>query len=226
MTASSPDQVGRAIAEARVVAVIRHERREDAATMAESCLAGGLRVVEVTMTVPDAAGVVADLVDSTGEDAVIGAGTVLDAAQVEVLAAAGARFLVSPVTDPAVQTAGQVAGILTIPGALTPTEIADAHRRGASVVKLFPAGCVGPSFIRATASVLPTVRLLPTGGVGEADVAAWLDAGSAAVGIGSAINAAYTAGGAGAVEALAARLAGAVGRTAPLVTTPLHRSAT
>ncbi|HEY8340622.1 MAG TPA: bifunctional 4-hydroxy-2-oxoglutarate aldolase/2-dehydro-3-deoxy-phosphogluconate aldolase [Egibacteraceae bacterium] len=197
----------RALLDERVVAVVRHDSAEHARAIATSCLVGGLRAVEITFTTPAAAAVIADLVAEDVDGAVIGAGTVLRVSDVTAAAAAGARFLVSPVTDPDVLAAGRRAGLLTIPGALTPTEIGVARAHGARLVKLFPAGTVGPSFVTAIASVLPDVRLLPTGGVGEADVEAWLQAGAGAVGIGSQLTQAYAAGGPAAVEDLARRLA-------------------
>lgn len=196
-----------ALLDERVVAVIRHDRADDARAIAASCLAGGLRAIEVTFTTPAAAAVIAELVAEGVDGAIIGAGTVLRSADAAAAVAAGARFLVSPVTDPDVLAAGRRAGVATVPGALTPTEIRVAHGHGAGLVKLFPAGGVGPSFVSAIASVLPGVRLMPTGGVGEPDVDAWLRAGAGAVGIGSQLNQAYAAGGAPGVEDLARRLA-------------------
>lgn len=214
----------RLLAQERVVAVIRHANAEDALTIARRCLAGGLRVIEVTLTVPDALAIIAELAAEQHDDVLLGAGTVLHAHEVELATAAGARFVVSPVTDPAVLEAGRLAGVLTVPGALTPTEIAEAHRRGARTVKLFPAGTVGPALVGAVASVLPAVRLLPTGGVAEGDVAPWLAAGSVAVGIGSDLARAYTEGGAAGVEALAARLARHADRPLHLAETAPDRS--
>ncbi|MTV27875.1 bifunctional 4-hydroxy-2-oxoglutarate aldolase/2-dehydro-3-deoxy-phosphogluconate aldolase [Nitriliruptoraceae bacterium ZYF776] len=199
--------IERALLDARVVAVVRHARADAAAAIARACVAGGLRAIEVTLTTPDAHRLVAELHDELGAEVLVGAGTILRADQVGAIVAAGARFLVAPITDEAALDAGREAGVVTIPGGMTPTEIAAAHARGARIVKLFPAGQLGPGFARAIRDVLPGVALMPTGGVGEADVAAWLDAGAGAVGIGSQLNRALADGGPAAVEALATRLA-------------------
>ncbi len=205
-----------ALARHRVVAVVRHHDPDAAREIARGCLAGGFALVEITFTVPDAPALVADLVADAPDGAVVGAGTVLDADQVAAAAAAGARFLVSPLTDPDVMAAADAVGLPLVPGAATPSEIGRAARLGAPVVKVFPAGGLGPSFLRAVAAVLPRVPLLPSGGIGVADVPAWLAAGALAVAIGGELDAAHTRGGTDAVAALAAAAAAhATGPTTP-----------
>lgn len=192
------------LARYRVVAVVRHGDPEVASGIARGCIAGGLGLIEITTTVPDAFALVADLVADAPDGVVVGAGTVLDADQVAGAVAAGARFLVSPVTDPDVLAAAAAAGVPFVPGAATPTEVGLAARLGAPVVKVFPAGDLGLSFLRAVVSVMPRVPLLPSGGIGVADVPAWLAAGAVAVAIGGELNAAHARGGVDAVTALAA----------------------
>lgn len=204
-----------ALARHRVVAVVRHRDPDAAREIALGCIAGGLALVEITFTVPDAPALVADLVADAPEGVVVGAGTVLDADQVAAAAAAGARFLVSPVTDPDVLAAAAGAGVPFVPGAATPSEIGRAARLGAPVVKVFPAGDLGRPFLRAVATVLPGVPLLPSGGIGVADVPAWLAAGAVAVAIGGELDAAHARGGTDAVTALAASAARATGPTTP-----------
>lgn len=207
VTTTPAAQVERTILQERVVAVVRHVRAAEARAIAGSCLAGGLRVIEVTFTTPDADRIIADLVAQGHDGAVIGAGTILRADQVALAIDAGAQFLVSPLMDADILDAGRQAGVLTVPGALTPTEVGAARGLGATVVKLFPASSVGPAFARAIRDVLPDVRLMPTGGIGEPEVEAWLSAGAGAVGVSSLLNRVHAAEGPAAVEALASRLA-------------------
>lgn len=204
---TTPAQVERALLDERVVAVVRHERAADARAIAASCLVGGMRGIEVTFTTPDASRIIADLRAEGHEGAIVGAGSILHPDQVAQAVDAGAQFLVSPLTDPDVVAAGREAGVLTIPAVLTPTEVGAARRLGATLLKVFPAGSVGPGFAGAIRDVMPDVRLMPTGGIGEPDVETWLKAGAAAVGVGSLLNRALTAGGPAAVEELATRLA-------------------
>ena len=194
----------KALGRQRVVAVIRHPDAEIAAEIARACIAGGLHLVEITLTVPGAASLIADLVRDAPDGVLVGAGTVLDAGQLDAVVGAGARFLVSPATDPDLLLAATAAGVPFIPGAATPSEIALGARLGAPVVKVFPAGGLGLPFLRAVATVLPQVPLLPSGGIAVADVPTWLDAGALAVAIGSELDAAHAAGGMDAVTALAA----------------------
>lgn len=200
-----------ALASHRVVAVVRNADAAVAHEIARACITGGLGLIEITLTTPDACALIADLVAAAPHGVEIGAGTVLDAAQVEATAAAGAAFLVSPATDPGVMTVAAAAGVPFIPGAATPSEIALGARLGAPVVKVFPAGVLGLSFLRSMRAVMPDVPLLPSGGVGVADAPAWLEAGALAVAIGSELDAAHARGGADAVVALAAAAATAAG---------------
>jgi 2-dehydro-3-deoxyphosphogluconate aldolase/(4S)-4-hydroxy-2-oxoglutarate aldolase len=193
-----------ALSRQRVVAVVRHHDAGAAHEIARACIAGGLGLVEITLTTPDAYALVADLSAHAPAAVTIGVGTVLDARAAEASVEAGARFLVSPVTDAAVMEAATATGVPLVPGAATPTEVATAAGLGAPVVKVFPAGGLGLPFLRAVATVLPGVPLMPSGGVGVADVPAWLDAGALAVAVGSELEAAHRRGGADAVVAVAA----------------------
>ncbi len=203
-----------ALARHRVVAVVRHDDADAAREIARACIAGGLCLVEITLTTPDAAALVADLVADAPEGVVVGAGTVLHADQVHAVVDAGARFLVSPVTDPDVLAAAAATAVPFVPGAATPGEIALGARLGAPVVKVFPAGGLGLPFLRAVVSVMPRLPLLPSGGIGVADVPAWLDAGALAVAIGGELGATHARGGADAVTALAATAAATVAAAA------------
>jgi 2-dehydro-3-deoxyphosphogluconate aldolase / (4S)-4-hydroxy-2-oxoglutarate aldolase len=182
------DEVIAAVLEARVVAIVRRRTAlgDEAVGMVETLVAEGLRVVEITVDTPGALEAIASL--STRLDAVVGAGTVRTSEDVDAVADAGARFIVAPGTDAAVLTRAHARGLATLPGALTPTEIDQASGLGADLVKLFPAGPLGPEYLRALLGPFPGVRFVPTGGIGLDDVRAYLDAGAAAVGIASALT--------------------------------------
>jgi 2-dehydro-3-deoxyphosphogluconate aldolase / (4S)-4-hydroxy-2-oxoglutarate aldolase len=190
----------------RLVAIVRVGSGEDAAGIAVAAAAGGVRALEVTTDVPRWENVLIRLCDELGDGVLLGAGTVTRAEQVDRLVAAGARFAVSPYLCPPVVEAAAAAGIPAVPGAMTPGEVAAALDAGAPLVKLFPADVLGPVFLRAVRQVLPALRAVPTGGVGEANGAAWLDAGAFALGVGSPFRQAWERGGPDEVSALARRL--------------------
>jgi len=177
-----------ALAAVPVVAVVRHDDPADAERIARAAVAGGARVIEITFTVPDAEKLIARLAAELS-GIVVGAGTVLTPAHVDAATAAGAGFLVSPVTD--LELMRRSAGVPFIPGAFTPTEVATASRAGAHAVKLFPARILGPAFVAALRETLPGVQLMPTGGIAPEHVGSWLDAGATAVGIAGALTEAW-----------------------------------
>jgi 2-dehydro-3-deoxyphosphogluconate aldolase / (4S)-4-hydroxy-2-oxoglutarate aldolase len=171
---------------ARVVPVVRTQHARHAATAVQWLRDAGLRIFEITMTIPDAPALIREL---AGDAALlIGAGTVADRATAETCLAAGARFIVAPWVDAALAAPCRDAGALLMLGALTPTEVRAALAAGADVVKVFPASSTGgPAHIRALRSVFPRVAFCPTGGVEPANVAAYLAAGAAFVGMGGAL---------------------------------------
>lgn len=181
----APDATTEAVVAAGLIAVLRAGTARHFRAVTEILVEAGVRVVEVTLTTPDAVPVLAELTSAFDDEVIIGAGTVMTADQAEACVAAGARFLVSPTASPDVIAAARVAGVPAYPGALTPTEIVTAHRSGAPAVKLFPASAVGPRFVRELHGPCPDIPLIPSGGIEPQDVAAWLAAGAAAVGLGS-----------------------------------------
>lgn len=202
------DQVLRALLEARVVAVIR---MKDAARLGQAAAAlrrGGVAALEVTMTVPGAVEIIRELIRTRTPGTLVGAGTVLDAGAAADVIAAGADFVVSPVTDRDVIRACRDAGVLVAPGAFTPTEIVAAWKAGADIVKVFPATSLGPRFFRDLRGPLPHIRLMPTGGVTLENAHDFLDAGACCVGLGTALvdARAVEAGDWAALEARARRL--------------------
>ncbi len=169
-----------------IVPVVRAPTAEEAIAVSEAIGAGGIDVVEVTMTVPGAVEVIRQLARRLGDAVVVGAGTVLDAATAEACRDAGARFVVSPCFDPATVAWCTGAGVPVMPGALTPTEVVQAWRAGASMVKVFPCSAVGgAAYLRALRAPLPQIELLPTGGVSLANVGEFFQAGASAVGAGA-----------------------------------------
>lgn len=171
---------------ARVVPVVRTTSAALAATGVAWLRDAGLRIFEITMTIPDAPALIRDLASDPG--LLIGAGTVPDARTAIACIEAGARFIVAPWIDQTLAEPCREAGAALILGALTPTEVRAALRAGANAVKIFPASSAGgPGHVKALASVFPGVAFCPTGGVEPGNVAAYLAAGAAFVGMGGAL---------------------------------------
>jgi 2-dehydro-3-deoxyphosphogluconate aldolase / (4S)-4-hydroxy-2-oxoglutarate aldolase len=168
-----------------IVPVIRAASVEDAGRAVEAVCAGGISVIELTMTVPDAPKLISQLAKNYGTTVLIGAGTVLTAEQAKRCIDAGAEFLVSPGLSEPVLSVAQACGKLAIPGALTPTELMAAQEKGAKIVKIFPCGSVGgPKYLQALKGPFPNASLIPTGGVTVTNAAEFIAAGAFAVGVG------------------------------------------
>jgi len=168
----------------RVLAIVRLRDTTPLVAVAQALRDGGIRAIEFTMTTPGALPAIERCRARFGADVAIGAGTVLDAESAVRCLDAGAQFLVSPGLDQAVIDRAHAGGALAFPGALTPTEIIAAWRGGADVVKVFPARALGPRYIADVRAPLPTIPLIPTGGVDETNAAAYLRAGAVAVTVG------------------------------------------
>jgi 2-dehydro-3-deoxyphosphogluconate aldolase/(4S)-4-hydroxy-2-oxoglutarate aldolase len=167
-----------------IVAVVRSP---DSALLVDVCRAladGGVSVVEITMTVPDALDVVRAVRRSLGDRVLLGAGTILDPETARMALLAGAEYLVSPTINLDVIRLCQRYDKLVMPGAFTPTEILTAWEAGADIVKVFPADVVGPGFFKALKGPLPQIRVMPTGGVDLTTAAKFLDAGACCLGVG------------------------------------------
>jgi 2-dehydro-3-deoxyphosphogluconate aldolase / (4S)-4-hydroxy-2-oxoglutarate aldolase len=176
------------IVDSRLVAVLRAPIPDHVAEAARRLSSWGVRCIEVTLTTPGALGVIEELAGRTGSE-VIGAGTVITGQDAMDAISAGATYLLSPLFAPDVLEVGIANGVPVIPGAATPTEIAAAWRSGSAAVKVFPATSLGgPAFIRSVREPLPDIALVPTGGIGEGDVAEYLKAGAIAVGVGSPLT--------------------------------------
>ena len=168
-----------------VVAVIRMKDPERLSKVVMAIREGGVKCIEITMTVPGAVDVIAALVKTAPPDVLVGAGTVTDRGTANDVVSAGARFVVSPVFRPDVVAVTKAAGSVAIPGCFTPTEILTAWEAGADIVKVFPATSLGPKYFKDIAGPFPDIRLMPTGGVTVENVGEWVKAGAVAVGIGS-----------------------------------------
>lgn len=175
-----------ALADVPVIAILRGLPPADAVAIGAALLAEGVRAMEVPLNSPDPLLSIAAMADALGDRALIGAGTVLHVGEVQDLAACGARFIVSPNCDARVIGAALDAGMTALPGYQTPTEAFAAVAAGADWVKMFPAGPLGLDHFTALRAVLPPqVRTVAVGGVGAANGRGWLNAGVAALGVGS-----------------------------------------
>jgi len=169
-----------------VIPVVCAPSSADALRAVEAMRTGGIDIVELTMTVPDAVHVISEVARRYGDSVVVGAGTVLDAATARACILAGASFVVSPIVDEEMMACCRTYSIPVMPGALTPTEIVRAWRAGADLVKVFPCGAVGgASYLRAIRAPLPQIDLVPTGGVSLKTVGELIQAGACAVGAGA-----------------------------------------
>jgi 2-dehydro-3-deoxyphosphogluconate aldolase / (4S)-4-hydroxy-2-oxoglutarate aldolase len=188
-----------------IVAVIRSDRGELLADVAEALVAGGVDVMEVTFTVPQAHRVLERVAERLGERILLGAGTVLDPETARIALLSGAEFVVSPAVNLEVIRLCRRYSKLVMPGALTPTEVITAWENGADIVKIFPSDTSGPAYLKALKGPFPQVRLMPTGGVNLDTAAAFLHAGAFALGVGSALvdPKAVAAGDLGKIEKLA-----------------------
>jgi 2-dehydro-3-deoxyphosphogluconate aldolase/(4S)-4-hydroxy-2-oxoglutarate aldolase len=178
-------EVLNALREIGLVPVLRAESEEQALTLASAIAAGGVPVLEVTMTVPGAIRVMRRLAEER-PDILIGAGTVLDPETARMCILEGAQFVVSPALNVKTIEMCHRYGIAVLPGALTPTEIVTAWEAGADVVKIFPASALGGAkYLKSVKAPLPQVEMIPTGGVSLATAADFLEAGAFALGVGA-----------------------------------------
>jgi len=184
---SGREAIVQSIERAGVVAVIRMKEPDKLRAVVDAIADGGIRALEVTMTVPGAVELIRRLVPTLPAGVVLGAGTVLDAETAARVIDAGAQFVISPVFKRTVIDACHAWGVAAMPGCFTPTEIFEAWEAGADVVKVFPATSLGPGFFKDVRGPLPHIKLMPTGGVTLDNAGDWIRAGAVAVGIGTAL---------------------------------------
>jgi 2-dehydro-3-deoxyphosphogluconate aldolase/(4S)-4-hydroxy-2-oxoglutarate aldolase len=174
------------IAETGIVPVVRASSAEEAMQVIEAIRAGGITILEITMTVPRAVRVIEQVADAYGDEVVVGAGTVLDAETARACILAGANFVVSPSLNLATIETCLRYSIVVTPGALTPTEVVTAWQAGADAVKIFPCSAMGGAkYLRALKAPLPQVEMIPTGGVSLTTAAEFIQAGAFALGVGA-----------------------------------------
>lgn len=179
-------EVLKQIEEVGIIPVVRATTADEAMRAIDAIRGGGIAVLEITMTVPGAVGVIEQVATRLGSDALVGAGTVLDAETAKACISAGAQFIVSPSLNLDTIAFCREHDVAVMPGALTPTEVVQAWNAGADFVKVFPAGAVGgASYIKALKAPLPQIELVPTGGVSLKTAADFIKAGAAALGVGA-----------------------------------------
>lgn len=205
------NEITRRILDAGIVVVIRAGNIDIAEKMAHACFEGGITVMEVALTTPDGLKLIHKLQQGMGpQGALIGAGTVLDAATARLAIDSGARYIVTPALDEATVRLCNRYQIPSLPGAMTVREIILALEAGADIVKLFPGETLGPSFLRAVRAPLPHAPLMPTGGVSAGNAAEWIAAGAVALGVGGSVTAPAEQGDFAAVARRARELVAAV----------------
>jgi len=169
-----------------IIPVVRAQSAEEAMLAIDAIREGGISILEITMTVPGAVGVIEEVANRYSGDALVGAGTVLDGDTARACILAGARFVVSPSLNLETIEVCRRYGVAVMPGALSPTEVVQAWSAGADFVKVFPAGAVGgASYIKALKAPLPQIELVPTGGVSLKTAADFIKAGASALGVGA-----------------------------------------
>jgi len=175
------------LCEKGIIAVVRAKSSEQLLDVAGALLKGGVDCIEITMTTPDALGTIRRCREAMGQTALIGVGSVLDAATAEKAIQAGAQFVVSPIFDEQILRAAHAADLPAVPGAFSPNEILRATNAGADMVKVFPATRLGPGFFKDVLAPMPHLKLTPTGGVNLDTAGDFIRAGAVTLGVGSAL---------------------------------------
>jgi 2-dehydro-3-deoxyphosphogluconate aldolase/(4S)-4-hydroxy-2-oxoglutarate aldolase len=185
MTARTKARVLEDLTAGGIVPVIRADSADTAVLIVAALVAGGIRTLEITMTVPDAIGAIRTVAERFGRDVLLGAGTVTSRALAEGSIDAGAEFLVTPCVVPEVIAVARERGVAVLPGAMTPTEVFAAWSAGGDIIKIFPASNVGgASYLKALKGPFPHIKLCPTGGVNLQTIGDFVKAGASAVGVG------------------------------------------
>jgi 2-dehydro-3-deoxyphosphogluconate aldolase / (4S)-4-hydroxy-2-oxoglutarate aldolase len=187
MNRQTKSQIITCLTQPGIIAVVRAQSREQVLPLSDALIAGGVTAIEITMTTPNAIEAIHDARQALGSRASIGVGTVLDLATCRAALIAGAEFIVTPICRTEFVALAHANDRPILIGAYTPTEAQLAHEAGADFIKLFPADALGPKYIQALRAPLPHLRFVPTGGVELHNVADFLRAGCAALGVGSAL---------------------------------------
>jgi 2-dehydro-3-deoxyphosphogluconate aldolase / (4S)-4-hydroxy-2-oxoglutarate aldolase len=175
------------IEQSGVVAVIRMKEADKLRHVIDALLEGGVRALELTMTVPGAIGLIEQLARNLPGEFLLGAGTVLDPETARQVILAGAKYIVAPILNLKTIEMCHRYDVAAMPGCFTPTEILTAWEAGADVIKVFPATALGPGYFKDVRAPMPQIRMMPTGGVTLANAGEWIKAGAVAIGVGSAL---------------------------------------
>lgn len=177
----SPSEFVTRLGQLKATAILRTDSADAAIAAMEAAVRGGFQICEFTLTIPDVFEIIREFTQRH-PNIIVGAGTVLEVDQARQAVEAGARFLVSPVTDEAVIRAATALGVASMPGTHTATEMLTAYRAGAPLQKLFPAPGIGPDYVKACLGPMPFLKIVPTHGVTRDNARAWLEAGAYAIG--------------------------------------------
>lgn len=175
------------ILKVKAVAILRVQEADKLRKIIEAIYAGGISIIEITMTVPNAIKLIERMSEELDKNIILGVGSVLNQSIAEKAIKAGAKYVVSPVLKKEIIDASHKHDVPSMPGCFTPTEIQTAYEYGADIIKVFPADVVGMAFFKSVLAPLPHLKLMPTGGVNLTNAGDWLKAGACAVGIGSAL---------------------------------------
>ncbi|MBM7573586.1 bifunctional 4-hydroxy-2-oxoglutarate aldolase/2-dehydro-3-deoxy-phosphogluconate aldolase [Aquibacillus albus] len=175
------------IEENGIVAVIRGAKPENILPIARALKSGGVKTLEITVETPKVTSLIEQVVEEMGDEVIVGAGTVLDSETARATIMAGAKFVFSPTVKPETIQMAKRYGVISIPGALTPTEILTAYENGADLIKVFPANVFGPSYLKDIHGPMPQIPLMPTGGLTVDNVGDYIKTGAVAAGIGSSL---------------------------------------
>ncbi|WP_100011620.1 bifunctional 4-hydroxy-2-oxoglutarate aldolase/2-dehydro-3-deoxy-phosphogluconate aldolase [Lentibacillus sediminis] len=175
------------IMDEKLVAVVRGADPDEVIPIAEALFDGGIRIMEITMDTPKVETVIREVANAFDGEMIVGAGTVLDPESARTAIMAGSQFIFSPTVNTDTIKMTKRYGVVSIPGAMTPTEILTAYEHGADLVKVFPAGAMGPGYIKDVHGPLPHIPLMPTGGVDLSNVRQYFEKGAVAAGLGGAL---------------------------------------
>ena len=181
------ENINKWIIDNKVLAVVRLKETDRLLKVIEALVEGGVKGIELTMTIPNAIKAIELTYEEFGDDIMLGVGSVIDAETAVRAIDVGAQFVVSPVFKPNIIKLVKGAGKVVIPGCFSPTEIQNAYEQGADFIKIFPADNLGMSFIKSIKAPLPHLNVIPTGGVNLDNAIDWINHGASAVGIGSAL---------------------------------------
>lgn len=183
----SRNEIAQQIEEKKLVAVVRTDSPDEILPVAEALLKGGVSVIELTMTIPNVLDHIGNARKELGDEVLLGLGSVLNAETARRAVDAGVQFVVSPIMKREIIDTAHEGEVPAAVGAYSPTEVQLAYEYGSDIVKVFPANQLGPSYIKAIRAPMPHLKIMPTGGVSKDNVHEWLDAGVAALGVGSAL---------------------------------------